>query len=126
MRFAVATLVFTLLTATAAGVGLAAQDTAQTPDTQEGMRQGMMAMRRQMAADQQAARARLQGLLDQLASAEGDTRIEAMSALVTELAEQQLHHLQHMEQMMGMMEQMMGGGMMGMMHRTPPETQSQR
>jgi len=31
------------------------------------------------------------------------------ATLVRELAEQQLAHLQHMDQMMGMMEQMMGG-----------------
>ncbi len=80
-----------------------------------------MAMREQMMAERHAAQVRLQGLLDQVSSAEGDARIDAMSALLTELTEQQLAHMQHMEQMMGMMEQMSGGRMGG--RDAPPEPQ---
>lgn len=108
----------TFLTTVASGVwpgmSVAAQDETQaSPPNPQRMHQDMMAMRKQMIANRQEAQTRLQTLLDQMRRAEGDTRLDAISALLTELAEQQLAHLEHSGRMMGMMEQMMGGRMGG-------------
>ncbi len=97
-----------------AAVSVRGQEAAQSPPAApERMNQDMMAMRKQMMAEEQAANARLQSLLDQMARAEGDARIDAMAALLRELTVQKIAHQRHMEQMMGMMEQMMGGMMGG-------------
>lgn len=125
MRFVATVFAATLLGTLNPGLwpasSVAAQDTTQAePGARDRMRQGMTAMRERMMAERRASQTRLKTLLDELERAEGDARIDAMASLVTELAEQQLAHLQHMGQMMGMMEEMMSGGMM---RGTPAEPQ---
>jgi hypothetical protein len=113
-------LVVTLVTAPLVSV---AQDETQSPTaTPERMRQEMAEMRQRMMAEEQAANVRLQALLDRMAGAEGEARIVAITALLRELTEQKIAHQRHMEHMMGMMEQMMGGMMGGGMRgRGAPE-----
>jgi hypothetical protein len=111
-RTAAVMLVVTLVTGPT--VSVHAQDATQSPPAApERMREDMMAMRKQMMAEEQAANARLQALLERLAGAEGDARIDAITALLRELTEQKMAHQRHMEHMMTMMEQMMGGMMGG-------------
>lgn len=117
-------LVVTLVTGPS--VSVHAQDETQSATaTPERMRQEMAEMRQRMMAEEQAANVRLQALLDQMAGAEGEARIDAITALLRELTEQKIAHQRHMEHMMGMMEQMMGGmmggGMRGRGAPQPPQ-----
>ncbi len=68
----------------------------------------------QMMDDATAANARLDALLKDLSLATGDARIAALTAVVTELAQQQKTMHAHMSAMHGQMMQMMAGrgGMM--------------
>jgi hypothetical protein len=72
-------LVVTLVTGLS--VSVHAQDETQSATAApERMRQEMTAMRQQMMAEEQAANARLQALLERLAAAEGDGRIDAITS----------------------------------------------
>jgi hypothetical protein len=75
------------------------------------MRKNMMAMRQKMMEDADAADAKLQQLVEQMNAATGDTKLDAMAAVLTELVVQHRSSQQRMGQMMmpGMMQ------MMGMM-----------
>jgi len=68
----------------------------------------------QMMDDATAANARLDGLLKDLSQTTGEARIAALTAVVTELAQQQKTMHAHMSAMHGQMMQMMAGrgGMM--------------
>jgi hypothetical protein len=73
--------------------------------------QSMMKMHEQMMAEMKANRAKLDVLVQQMNSASGDAKVNAIAAVVTELVRQQ----NTMHDRMGQMhEQMMSGrGMMG-------------
>jgi predicted nucleic acid-binding Zn-ribbon protein len=83
---------------------------AATQQAQPGM-QSMMKMHEQMMAEMKANRARLDTLVQQMNSASGNAKVDAIAAVVTELVRQQ----NTMHDRMGQMhEQMMSGhGMMG-------------
>ena len=72
------------------------------------MGQDMMAMRQKMMADDKAADARLQPLLDKMNAAKGEAKVEAMAAVVNELIRQRTT----MHAQMGQMSQMMMNQMM--------------
>lgn len=62
----------------------------------------MMEMHRKMMADDRAADAALQSLIEKMNAATGDAKIDAMAAVVIELARQRTllrHHMEHMSQM---------------------------
>jgi len=72
--------------------------------------QDMMKMHEQMMADMKAADSRLDALVKDMNAANGEARVTAVAAVVTELVRQQ----RSMHERMGQMhQQMMGGG--GMM-----------
>ena len=79
------------------------------PQSQPNM-QDMMKMHEQMMAGMKADDAKLNALLKDMNAAAGDRKVNALAAVVTELARQQMTMHEHMEQMH---KQMMGGrGMM--------------
>ena len=69
-----------------------------------------MKMHQQMMAEMQANDAKLDALVTAMNGASGSGKVDAVAAVVTELARQQKAMHQHMGQMHG---QMMGRGMMG-------------
>ena len=72
--------------------------------------QDMMKMHDQMMAEMKAADSRLDALVKEMNAASGDTKVNAVATVVTELVRQQ----KSMHERMGQMhQQMMGGG--GMM-----------
>ena len=82
-----------------------AQAAAPSPDMP-----GMMKMHEQMLAEMKAADARLDALVKDMNAANGDAKVAAIAAVVTELATQDKSMHQHMSQMH---QQMMSGrGMM--------------
>jgi len=79
------------------------------------MGQNMMAMRQKMMADDKAADARLQPLIDKMNAAKGEAKVDAMAAVLTELVRQRTATREHMTQMSQMMmPNMMGAMMQGM------------
>ncbi len=72
------------------------------------MGQNMMAMRQKMMADDKAADARLEPLIDKMNAAKGEARVDAMAAVLTELIRQRTATREQMTQM----SQMMRPGMM--------------
>lgn len=70
------------------------EHTAQAP---KGSGMGMMDQK--MMADMKAADARLQSLVEQMKSAQGDARITAMQTLLTELVQNEVTMHQHMAMM---------------------------
>jgi membrane-bound ClpP family serine protease len=81
-----------------------------TPQAQPGM-QDMMKMHEQMMAEMKGNRARLDALVQQMNTASGNAKVDAIAVVVTELVRQQ----NTMHERMGQMhEHMMSGrGMMG-------------
>ncbi len=75
------------------------------------MGQHMMAMRQKMMADDKAADARLQPLIDKMNAAKGEAKVDAMVAVITELIRQRTGTREQMTQL----SQMMMPNMMGMM-----------
>ena len=66
-------------------------------------------MREKMMADQKAATARLQPLIDTMNAAKGEAKVDAIAAVLTELVHQRSAQMDHMSGMMmpdGMMMQM--------------------
>lgn len=67
-------------------------------------RHRMMEMHRHMMADHKAADAAVQSLIEKMNAATGDAKIEAMAAVVVELARQRTmmhNHMEHMTHMLG-------------------------
>lgn len=95
----------------------AVQTTPQTPPSTaqpaSPNMQAMMQMHQQMMAEMKAADAKLDGLVQQMNSAAGESRITAVIAVVNELASQ--HKSMHGH--MGQMHEMMMGGRGMMMKR---------
>jgi hypothetical protein len=91
-------------------VATAQQEGSTAQQSQPGM-QGMMKMHEQMMAEMTANRARLDTVVQQMNSASGNAKVDAIAVVVTELVRQQ----NTMQDRMGQMhEQMMSGrGMMG-------------
>lgn len=56
----------------------------------------MMAMRQKMMADDKAADARLQPLIDKMNAAKGEAKVDAMAAAITELIRQRTGTREHM------------------------------
>lgn len=107
-------------TSTTRSFNLLADVAAQTPSAQASAQppreqspsnmQGMMKMHEQMIAEMKAADAKLDALVKEMNAASGDTKVNAVAAVVTELVRQ--HKSMH-ERMGQMHQQMMGGrGMM--------------
>lgn len=73
-------------------VSAAQQPTPQAPSATDQdmmtMHQNMMAMRQTMMADDEAAGTRLRELVAQMHTSDGEAKIAAMAALLTELTEQ--------------------------------------
>jgi outer membrane murein-binding lipoprotein Lpp len=114
MRFALVIAVF-VVTAPISGtpkneISAVQQQGTAAQQAQPGM-QGMMKMHEQMMAEMKANRARLDALVNEMNSASGNAKVDAMAVVVTELVRQQ----NTMHERMGQMhEQMMSGrGMMG-------------
>ncbi len=115
-------LLFALLAVTALSAVLLAQapatpghehGTSQAPPAQN---QQMMQMHQKMMAEMTAMDQRLQDLVTQMNAAQGQAKVDAMAAAVTELVNQQTQMHEHMASMMGqggMMGGAMSGGMMG-------------
>ena len=83
---------------------------ATTQQPQPGM-QDMMKMHEQMMAEMKGNRAKLDALVQQMNSASGNAKVDAMAVVVTELVRQQNTMYERMGQMH---EHMMSGrGMMG-------------
>jgi membrane-bound ClpP family serine protease len=81
-----------------------------TPQAQPGM-QDMMKMHRQMMAEMKGNRAKLDALVQQMNTASGNAKVDAIAVVVTELVRQQNTMYERMGQMH---EHMMSGrGMMG-------------
>jgi 3-hydroxyisobutyrate dehydrogenase-like beta-hydroxyacid dehydrogenase len=99
-----------LAVALSVGFGPAQLTNAQSHPSQ-GM-PGMMSMHEQMMADMKAADARLDQLIKDMNAANGNAKVTAMAAVVSELVAQ---HKSIHEQMGQMHQQMMGGR--GMMNR---------
>jgi hypothetical protein len=86
------------------------------------MGQDMTSMREKMMADQKAATARLQPLIDTMNAAKGEAKVDAIAAVLTELVQQRSAQMDHMSGMMmpdGMMMQMQA--MRGDMHKSAAE-----
>jgi hypothetical protein len=86
----------------------------------------MQAMREKMTADNRAADATLQPLIERMNAATGEAKVDAMAAVVTELVRQRSDMRGLMEQMsekmpemMGMMMQKMSGDMHKMAEQCP-------
>ncbi len=82
------------------------------------MGQGMMGMRQQMMADQQASLARLQQLTEAMNAAKGDAKVAAIAAAVSELVQQ--YKTAQERTLMPMMMMPMTGAMPGMPGAAPP------
>jgi hypothetical protein len=115
VALAMAALIVTALTwvtpkAEINALAVAQHEGGATLQAQPGM-QSMMKMHEQMMVEMKANRARLDTLVQQMNSAAGNAKVEAIAAVVTELVRQQ----NTMHDRMGQMhEQMMSGrGMMG-------------
>lgn len=93
-----------------AEIGAVANQETTTQQAQQGM-QDMMKMHQQMMAEMKDNRAKLDALVQQMNSASGNAKVDAIAAVVTELVRQQ----NTMQDRMGQMhEHMMSGrGMMG-------------
>lgn len=95
-------------------LSLATDVTAQAPSAQAAQprpsnMQEMMKMHEQMMAEMKAADSKLDALVKDMNTATGDTKVNAVAAVVTELVRQQ----KSMHDRMGQMhQQMMMGGMM--------------
>lgn len=73
------------------------------PQSATPQQHGMMMNRDQMMAEMKKTDARLQSLVQQMQSAQGDAKIQAMQTLLTELVQSQVTMHQHMS-MMGEMQ----------------------
>lgn len=73
-------------------------------DDSHSMRHQMMEMHRRMMADHKAADAAVQSLIEKMHAATGDAKVEAMAAVIVELARQRTmmhNHMEHMSHMVG-------------------------
>ncbi len=82
---------------------------AQTPA--QGQNQMMQQMHQKMMAEMAAMDQKLDTLISQMNAAQGQAKVDAMAAVITEMVNQRKQMEQHMSSMMGMMGQrgMMGG-----------------
>lgn len=83
--------------------GQAAPPAQGTPES-HAARHRMMEMRNKMMAEHKAADAAVQSLIDKMNAATGDAKVEAMAAVVVELARQRTlmhNHMEHMTHMLG-------------------------
>ncbi len=75
---------------------------AQQPGSQQSAKpqeHGMMMNRDQMMAEMKKTDARLESLVQQMQSAQGDAKIQAMQTLLTELVQSQVTMHRHMSMM---------------------------
>jgi len=64
------------------------------------MGQDMKAMCEKMMADEKAATARLQPLIDAMNAAKGEARVDAVAAVLTELVQERSAKMDHMSRIM--------------------------
>ncbi len=88
------------------------QRTAQSQTPPSGQNQQMMQMHEKMMAEMTAMDQKLDALVQQMNTAQGQAKVDAMGAVINEMVNQRKQMEQHMSSMMGMMGH---GGMMGSM-----------